>query len=48
MTWLVLISYLLTKMYIVGTQKNHLNETVLLSDQNIFKTDELENNEKSQ
>ena len=28
-------SYFLAKTYIVGTQKNHLNETVLLSTQNI-------------
>ena len=29
------ISYFSAKTYIVGTQKNHLNETVLLSTQNI-------------
>ena len=28
-------SYFLTQTYVVGTQKNHLNETVLLSIQNI-------------
>ena len=28
-------SYFSTKTYIVGTQKNHLNEMVLLSTQNI-------------
>ena len=28
-------SYFSTKTYVVGTQKNHLNETVLLSTQNI-------------
>ena len=28
-------SYLSAKTYVVGTQKNHLNETVLLSIQNI-------------
>ena len=28
-------SYLSMKTYVVGTQKNHLNETVLLSTQNI-------------
>ena len=30
-------SYFLTKTYVVGTQKNRLNETVLLSTQNMFK-----------
>ena len=30
-----LISYFSTKTYVVGTQKNHLIETVLLSTQNI-------------
>ena len=30
-----LISYFLTKTYVVGTQKNSLNEMVLLSTQNI-------------
>ena len=30
-------SYFSTKTYVVGTQKNHLNETVLLSTQNMFK-----------
>ena len=29
-------SYFLTKTYVVGTQKNSLNETVLLSTQNTF------------
>ena len=28
-------SYFSNKTYVVGTQKNHLNETVLLSTQNI-------------
>ena len=30
-------SYFSTKTYVVGTQKNHLNETVLLSTKNICK-----------
>ena len=30
-----LISYFSTKTYVVGTQKNRLNETVLLGTQNI-------------
>ena len=30
-------SYFSTKRYVMGTQKNHLNETVLLSTQNICK-----------
>ena len=30
-------SYFSTKTYVVGTQKNRLNETVLLSTQNICK-----------
>ena len=30
-------SYFSTKTYVVGTQKNRLNETVLLSTQNILK-----------
>ena len=30
-----LISYFLTKTYVVGTQKNRLNETVLLGTKNI-------------
>ena len=30
-----LFSYFSTKTYVVGTQKNRLNETVLLSTQNI-------------
>ena len=30
-----IISYFSTKIYVVGTQKNRLNETVLLSTQNI-------------
>ena len=29
-------SYFSTKAYVVGTQKNRLNETVLLSTQNIY------------
>ena len=29
------LSYFSTKTYVVGTQKNRLNETVLLSTQNI-------------
>ena len=29
-----IICYFSTKTYVVGTQKNHLNETVLLSTQN--------------
>ena len=29
-------SYFSNKTYVVGTQKNHLNETVLLSTQNIY------------
>ena len=29
--------YFSTKTYVVGTQKNHLNETVLLSTQNMFR-----------
>ena len=29
------VSYFSTKTYVVGTQKNHLNEGVLLSTQNI-------------
>ena len=32
---LIDISYFSTKTYVVGTQKNRLNETVLLSTQNI-------------
>ena len=32
-----LISYFSTKTYVVGTQKNCLNETILLSTQNICK-----------
>ena len=32
-------SYFSTKRYVVGTQKNRLNETVLLSTQNIAETD---------
>ena len=31
-----LFSYFLTKTYVVGAQKNRLNETVLLSIQNIY------------
>ena len=31
----ILFSYFSTKTYVVGTQKNHLNEMVLLSTQNI-------------
>ena len=31
-----LFSYFSTKSYVVGTQKNRLNETVLLSTQNIY------------
>ena len=31
-----LFSYFSTKTYVVGTQKNRLNETVLLSTQNIY------------
>ena len=30
----IIFSYLSTKTYVVGTQKNRLNETVLLSTQN--------------
>ena len=30
-------SYFSTKTYVVGTQKNHFNETVLLSSKNIHK-----------
>ena len=30
-----IFSYFSTKTYVVGTQKNRLNETVLLSSQNI-------------
>ena len=30
-----LFSYFSTKTYVVGTQKNRLNETILLSTQNI-------------
>ena len=30
-------SYFSTKTYVVGTQKNHLNEMVLLSTQNMLK-----------
>ena len=30
-------SYFSTKTYVVGTQKNHLDEMVLLSTQNVFK-----------
>ena len=36
-------SYFSTKTYVVGTQKNHLNETVLLSTQNNDKIDGEEN-----
>ena len=38
-------SYFSTKTYVVGTQKNRLNETVLLSTQNILyvQTDGFEN-----
>ena len=32
-------SYFSTKTFVVGTQKNRLNETVLLSTQNICKSD---------
>ena len=32
----IYFSYFLTKTYVVGTQKNRLNETVLLSTQSIF------------
>ena len=31
----IFFSYFLTKTYVVGTQKNRLNKTVLLSTQNI-------------
>ena len=37
------LSYFSTKTYVVGTQKNHLNETVLLSTQNICLNDGYEN-----
>ena len=30
-------SYFSTKTYVLGTEKNHLNETVLLSTQNVLK-----------
>ena len=30
-------SYFSTKTYVMGTQKNHLNEMVLLSTENMFK-----------
>ena len=36
-------SYFSTKTYVVGTQKNRLNETVLLSTQNICSIDSEEN-----
>ena len=36
-------SYLSTKTYVVGTQKNRLNETFLLSTKTYVKTDKLEN-----
>ena len=32
--WKIYFSYFSTKTYVVGTQKNRLNETVLLSTQN--------------
>ena len=35
----ILFSYSSTKIYVVGTQKNHLNETVLLSTKTYVKTD---------
>ena len=36
-------SYFSTKTYVVGTQKNHLNEMVLLRIQTYVQTDGLEN-----
>ena len=38
-----IISYFSSKTYVVGTQKNRLNETVLLSNQTYVKTGEKEN-----
>ena len=35
-------SYFSTKIYVVGTQENSLNETVLLSTQNTFKLIDME------
>ena len=32
----IIFSYFSTKTYVVGTQKNRLNESVLLSTQNIY------------
>ena len=32
----IIFSYFSTKTYVVGTQKNRLNETVLLSTQNLW------------
>ena len=32
----IVFSYFSTKTYVVGTQKSHLNEMVLLSTQNMF------------
>ena len=37
-------AYYLTKTYVVGTQKNRLNETVLLSTQNTCLNSWVENN----
>ena len=36
-------NYFSTKTYVVGTQKNHLNEMVILSTKTFVKTDGLEN-----
>ena len=33
---IIFFSYFSTKTYVVGTQNNHLTETVILSTQNIF------------
>ena len=38
-----IFSYFSTKTYVVGTQKNRLNETILLSTHNICKNDGEEN-----
>ena len=38
-----LFSYFSTKTYVVGTQKNRLNETVLLAPKTYVKTEEYEN-----
>ena len=41
------ISYYLTKSYVVGTQKNHLIETILFSTYNIRSVDQIRNLEQA-